>query len=139
MTIRAHTGRKWAVAAIALAAATTITPVRAQDTGGATMFVICHDTGGEHLSPALADGQACAAFVPAFQAAVAASGGGATIPAHISVELTFTRNGVARAEVQRAGEGLPWFDASLAVSDRPLDQAAVERLAARVAERLQES
>lgn len=128
-----------AAATFAAASLLPVSSLVAQESGDRAMFVICRDTGGENISPAMASGEACAAFVPAFQSAVAAGGGPAAVPAHVSVDLTFTRTGVARAEVQRAGEGLPWFDASLAVSDRPLDQAAVERLAVRVAERLRES
>lgn len=98
----------------------------------------CTAEGGQNLRPELPDEMVCARFVSAFNHTLDAAGVGPAEVPPLAFTLSFTGTGIARAEVRRAGSDELWFDANIAVSDRTLDVAAVDRLAARVAERLRE-
>ncbi|WAT17998.1 hypothetical protein OZN62_00010 [Aurantiacibacter sp. MUD11] len=96
----------------------------------------CTATGAEVLTPPMSDVAACDAFVLALDEALAEQGD-VDVPA-ITVDLRFSANGVARAEVRHVGEANTWFDANVAMMDRPLDRAAIDRLAAYVVQRIRE-
>ncbi|MCB2067089.1 MAG: hypothetical protein KDE15_10680 [Erythrobacter sp.] len=110
---------------------------QAEATGrAAPQLPACQATGSEYLAPALDNAAACARFLAALDAALADLGSSPAARAGLSVALTFSRNGFGRADLSRDGGAESLGRMGVASMDRPLDTAAIDRLAAVVARSL---
>lgn len=129
------------VAALPLAALAGDAAAAAEPLQGRTLGIStrqCTSEGGDLLQRPLEGEWLCARFISAFNNAMDAAGMGPASVTGLDFSLRFTRNGVGRAEVRLPGEEALWFDASIAVSDRPLARTDVDRLAELVASQLVE-
>lgn len=96
----------------------------------------CNAGGAGNLSPVMTGGQACARFARALEEAISSQSRGDGRTSRAAIELSFSRNGVARAQVRHHTAAGGPFTVAVAISDKALGPAAIDRLASEVAIKL---